>query len=107
MLNVLSRLTHAVDSSHFSGAIERQHNQFPGSSGNSPHLHGSSGNSPHLHGHHHASNTSSPHSRLHHDGYGEIRDNNEIAPRRIRDDIPDSDLIDYEDDGEGESLLGV
>ena len=35
----------------------------------------------------------------------EIMDNNEISPRKIRDDIPDSDLIDYEDDGEGESLL--
>ncbi len=38
-------------------------------------------------------------------GYDEILDNNEISPRKIRDDIPDSDLIDYEDDGEGESLV--
>ena len=37
--------------------------------------------------------------------YNEILDNNIITPRKIRDDIPDSDLIDYEDDGEGESLL--
>ena len=27
------------------------------------------------------------------------------GPRQIRDDIPDSELIDYEDDGEGESLV--
>lgn len=39
------------------------------------------------------------------DSYNTLEDNNEISPRKIRDDIPDSDLIDYEDDGEGESLL--
>ncbi len=39
------------------------------------------------------------------ENYGTLEDNNEVTPRKIRDDIPDSDLIDYEDDGEGESLL--
>ena len=79
------------------GAIERR-NHFQGVSANS---------SPHRKDHHHQhmTNTASPHGRLH-GGYSEIRDNNEIGPRRIRDDIPDSDLIDYEDEGEGESLLG-
>ena len=37
-------------------------------------------------------------------GYGEVKDNNEISNRRL-DEIPDSDLIDYEDEGEGESLM--
>ena len=36
--------------------------------------------------------------------YQELLDNNAIVPNKIRDDIPDSDLIDYEDDG-GESLI--
>lgn len=34
----------------------------------------------------------------------ELLDNNVIVPNKIRDDIPDSELIDYEDDG-GESLI--
>ena len=34
----------------------------------------------------------------------ELTDNNALTSRRIRDDIPDSDLIDYSDDG-GESLV--
>ena len=46
-----------------------------------------------------------PPGRHYEDSYNTIEDNNEITPRKIRDDIPDSDLIDYEDDGEGESLL--
>ena len=37
--------------------------------------------------------------------FQELVDNNQISPRKILDDIPDSDLIDYEDDGEGESLV--
>ena len=36
--------------------------------------------------------------------YSELVDNNAVTSRRIRDDIPDSDLIDYSDDG-GESLV--
>lgn len=36
--------------------------------------------------------------------FHELKNNNEISPRKIRDDIPDADLIDYEDEGEGESL---
>ena len=43
--------------------------------------------------------------RQYDDSYNTLEDNNAITPRKIRDDIPDSDLIDYEDDGEGESLL--
>ena len=46
-----------------------------------------------------------PPGRPYDDNYTTLEDNNEITPRKIRDDIPDSDLIDYEDDGEGESLL--
>lgn len=38
------------------------------------------------------------------DSYNGIEDNNALMPKKIRDDIPDSDLIDYEDDG-GESLV--
>ena len=37
-------------------------------------------------------------------GYSGLEDNNEYTSRKIRDDIPDSDLIDYEDDG-GDSLI--
>ena len=37
-------------------------------------------------------------------GYHELLDNNAFVPNKIRDDIPDSELIDYEDDG-GESLI--
>jgi len=36
--------------------------------------------------------------------YSGLEDNNEYTSRKIRDDIPDSDLIDYEDDG-GDSLV--
>ena len=36
--------------------------------------------------------------------YSGLEDNNEYTSRKIRDDIPDSDLIDYEDDG-GDSLI--
>ena len=36
--------------------------------------------------------------------YSSLNDNNAVTSRRIRDDIPDSDLIDYEDDG-GSSLV--
>ncbi len=36
--------------------------------------------------------------------YVELVDNNAFTSKKIRDDIPDSDLIDYEDDG-GESLI--
>lgn len=39
------------------------------------------------------------------DEYSGLENNNEMGPRKILDDIPDSDLIDYEDDGEGESLV--
>ena len=38
------------------------------------------------------------------DSYDEIVDNDTVIPKKIRDDIPDSDLIDYEDDG-GDSLV--
>ena len=38
------------------------------------------------------------------DSYNGIEDSNAVMPKKIRDDIPDSDLIDYTDDG-GESLV--
>ena len=38
------------------------------------------------------------------DSLSELLDNNAISRRKIRDDIPDSELIDFEDDG-GESLV--
>ena len=36
--------------------------------------------------------------------YSALEDNNAVTSKKIRDDIPDSDLIDYEDDG-GDSLV--
>ena len=46
----------------------------------------------------------SPHYDASESSYSELLDNNQLTTKKIRDDIPDSDLIDYEDDG-GESLV--